>query len=117
MRISRRSSRPGKKLLAVRKKIKALSDPVLEEQVIRALNDIDGLWELMFPGTKSELLRMVLGKILVFPEQIFFVLKVEDLKDLAEEMAVSGFFKMPHETDPDEYPRQSRKFWRTVRSS
>ena len=71
----------------------------------------------MFPGTKNELLRMALGKIIIFPEQISFVLKVDGLKNLAEEMAASGFFKMPHETDPDEYPRQSRKFWRTVRSS
>ena len=71
----------------------------------------------MFPGTKNELLRMALGKILVFPGQISFVLKVDGLKNLAEEMAMSGFFNMPHETDPDEYPRQSRKFWRTVRSS
>lgn len=67
-------------LASVRKKVKALAAPVEEEEVIKALNDINGLWEFMFPGTKSELLRMVLGKIIVFPEQISFVLKAERLK-------------------------------------
>ena len=57
-------------LSTARKKVKALSSPIAEEEVIKALNDVNGLWEFMFPGTKSELLRMVLGKILVFPEQI-----------------------------------------------
>ena len=63
-------------LTETRRKLKSLSKPVSEDEVITALNDVDGLWEFMFPGTKSELLRLVLGKIIVFPEQISFVLKV-----------------------------------------
>ncbi len=63
----------------------------------------------MFPGTKSELLRMVLGKIIVFPEQISFVLKVEGLKDLAEEMAMSGFFNMVHEQNTEIFPEAEQE--------
>lgn len=96
-------------LSTARKKVKALSSPIAEEEVIKALNDVNGLWEFMFPGTKSELLRMVLGKILVFPEQISFVLKVEGLKDLAEEMAMAGFFNMTHEENTEIFPEAEQE--------
>ena len=96
-------------LTSIRKKVKALAAPVAEEEVIKALNDVNGLWEFMFPGTKSELLRMVLGKIIVFPEQISFVLKVEGLKDLAEEMAMSGFFNMVHEQNTEIFPEAEQE--------
>ena len=96
-------------LSSARKKVKALSSPIAEEEVIKALNDVNGLWEFMFPGTKSELLRMVLGKILVFPEQISFVLKVEGLKDLAEEMAMAGVFNMTHEENTEIFPEAEQE--------
>ena len=90
-------------------KRRELCGPVAEEEVIKALNDVNGLWEFMFPGTKSELLRMVLGKILVFPEQISFALKVEGLKDLAEEMAMAGFFNMTHEENTEIFPEAEQE--------
>jgi len=101
--------RVAEMLTSIRKKVKALAAPVAEEEVIKALNDVNGLWEFMFPGTKSELLRMVLGKIIVFPEQISFVLKVEGLKDLAEEMAMSGFFNMAHEENTELFPEAEQE--------
>jgi len=91
-------------LTETRRKLKSLSKPVSEDEVVTALNDIDGLWEFMFPGTKSELLRTVLGKIVIFPERISFILKVEGLKNLAEEMAVSGYFNAPHQEKADMFP-------------
>ncbi len=101
--------RVAEMLTSIRKKVKALAAPVAEEEVIKALNDVNGLWEFMFPGTKSELLRMMLGKIIVFPEQISFVLKVEGLKDLAEEMAMSGFFNMTHEENTELFPEAEQE--------
>lgn len=101
--------RAAEMLASVRKKAKALTAPVEEEEVIKALNDVNGLWGFMFPETKSELLRMVLGKIIAFSEQISFVLKLEGLKDLAEEMAMSGFFNMTHEENTELFPEADQE--------
>ena len=78
-------------LTETRRKLKALSKPVSEDEVITALNDVDGPWEFMFPGTKSELLRLVLGKIIVFPEQISFTGKIRGADGPIKDWILSNF--------------------------
>ena len=84
---------------------KYFEDPesITEDEIIAALGDAAGLWEFMFPGARQELIQLVVGEIVVFPERISFVLKVDGLKDLASEMAVGGYFNQPH-GNPAEIP-------------
>ena len=51
---------------------------------------------------------MVVGEIVVFPDRISFVLKVDGLKDLASEMAVGGYFNEAH-GDPAKLPETEQE--------
>ena len=90
-------------LTEARHKCSLLREPTSEDEIIAALGDAAGLWEFMFPGARQELIQLVVGEIVVFPERISFVLKVDGLKDLASEMAVGGYFNQPH-GNPAEIP-------------
>ena len=79
-----------------RHKRSLLREPTSEDEIIAALGDAAGLWEFMFPGARQELIQLVVCEIVVFPERIRFVLKVDGLKDLASEMAASGYFNESH---------------------
>ena len=83
-------------LTEARRKRALLRAPATEDEIVAALGDAAGLWEFMFPGARQELIQLVVGEIVVFPERISFVLKVDGLKDLAAEMAVGGYFNEPH---------------------
>ncbi len=83
-------------LTEARHKRSLLREPTTEDEIIAALGDAAGLWEFMFPGARQELIQLVVGEIMVFPDRISFVLKVDGLKDLASEMAVGGYFNEPH---------------------
>lgn len=83
-------------LAEVKRKKSLLLDVVSEETVIAALSDVSGLWDFMFPATRTELLRLIISNIEVFSDKISLTLKVEGLKNLAEEMAVSGYFHSEH---------------------
>lgn len=83
-------------LAEAKRKRNLLRRPVSEDEVIAALGDAVGLWEFMFPGARHELLQLIVGDIVVYPDRISFVLKVDGLKDLASEMAVSGYFNEAH---------------------
>ena len=83
-------------LAEAKRKRNLLREPVSEDEVIAALGDAAGLWEFMFPGARHELLQLIVGDIVVYPDRISFVLKVDGLKDLASEMAVSGYFNEAH---------------------
>ena len=90
-------------LTEARHKRSLLREPTTEDEIIAALGDAAGLWEFMFPGARQELIQLVVGEIVVFPERISFVLKVDGLKDLASEMAIGGYFNQPH-GNPAEIP-------------
>ena len=83
-------------LAEVKRKKSLLRDVVSEETVIAALSDVSGLWDFMFPATRTELLRLIISNIEVFSDKISLTLKVDGLKNLAEEMAVSGYFHSEH---------------------
>lgn len=82
-------------LAEAKRKRNLLREPVSEDEVIAALGDAAGLWEFMFTGARHELLQLIVGDIVVYPDRISFVLEVDGLKDLASEMAVSGYFNEP----------------------
>ena len=90
-------------LAEAKRKRSLLREPTTEDEIIAALGDAAGLWEFMFPGARQELIQLVVGEIVVFPERISFVLKVDGLKDLASEMAIGGYFNQPH-GNPAEIP-------------
>ena len=96
-------------LLADAKKKKAqLREPLSETEIIAALGDISGLWEFMFPGARQELVHLLIGEIRVFADKISLTLKVDGLKDLASEMAVSGYFYEPH-GEPEKFPEAAQE--------
>ena len=85
-----------------------LSEPLSETEIIAALGDISGLWEFMFPGARQELVHLLIGEIRVFADKISLTLKVDGLKDLASEMAVSGYFYEPH-GEPEKFPETAQE--------
>jgi len=88
-------------LADAKRKRMLLKDSIPEDEIVAALGDAAGLWEFMFPGARYELIQMVVGDIVVYPEKISIVLKIDGMKELASEMAVSGYFSEPH-GDPEE---------------
>ena len=62
----------------------------------------------MFPGARQELVHLLIGKIRVFADKISLTLKVDGLKDLASEMAVSGYFYEPH-GEPEKFPETAQE--------
>ena len=91
-------------LLAEAKKKKAqLRELLSETEIIAALGDISGLWEFMFPSARQEMVHLLIGEIRVFADKISLTLKVDGLKDLASEMAVSRYFYAPH-GEPEKFP-------------
>ena len=96
-------------LLAEAKKKKAqLREPLSETEIIAALGDVSGLWEFMFPSARQELVHLLIGEIRVFADKISLTLKVDGLKDLASEMAVSGYFYEPH-GEPEKFPEAAQE--------
>jgi len=94
-------------LAETKKKRMKMKDSIPEEEIIAALGDASGLWEFMFPGARNELVQMIVGDIIVYPEKISMILKVDGLKNLAAEMAVSGYFSEPH-GDPEKIPESEK---------
>ena len=95
-------------LTEARHKRSLLRAPVTEDEIVAALGDAAGLWEFMFPGARQELIQLVVGDIVVFPDKVSFVLKVDGLKDLASEMAVGGYFNESH-GNPAEIPESQQE--------
>ncbi len=52
---------------------------------------------------------MTIGNIVVSPDKIKLVLRVEGLKQLAEEMAVGGYFSESHEASEEELPEMEQR--------
>ncbi len=94
----------GEKLTEVRRKRDLLRKPISRDDVIAAMSDIAGLWEFMFPGARNELLRLVIGELEVFSDKITMTFRIDGLKDLAEEMSVSGYFAANHTSAAEELP-------------
>ena len=92
-----------------------LRESLSETEIIAALGDISGLWEFMFPGARQELVHLLIGEIRVFADKISLTLKVDGLKDLASEMAVSGYFYEPY-GEPEKFRKPHKKFWMRVQS-
>lgn len=92
----------GDRMAEVVKQLEILKNPSTENEIIAALGDAAGLWEFLIPAARYELLRLVIGKITVHPDKIQLVLQIAGLKQLAEEMAVSGYFTNPHEIGNDD---------------
>ncbi len=84
------------KLAQAKRKRSLLLEPVSEDAVITALSDVAGLWDFMFPGTQTELVQMVIRSIEVFADKINLTLHIDGLKNLAKEMAASGYFNAEH---------------------
>ncbi|OQA80200.1 MAG: hypothetical protein BWY31_04061 [Lentisphaerae bacterium ADurb.Bin242] len=51
-----------------------------EREIIAALGDVSGLWEFLIPAARYGLLHLVIGSIVVSPDKIKLVLRVEGLK-------------------------------------
>ena len=63
----------------------------------------------MIPAARYELLQLVIGSIVVSPDKIKLVLRVEGLKQLAEEMAVGGYFSEGHDASEEELPEMEQR--------
>jgi len=93
----------SEQLLAVKRNLRQLKDPISEEEIIAALGDAGSLWKFMFPGVRNELIQMMVGEIVVYTDKISMILKIDGMKDLAAEMTIGGYFKEPHD-DPNVVP-------------
>lgn len=94
----------GERLTAIRRKLNLLREPVTQDEIIAALSDTAALWEFMFPGARNELAQMVIAGIEVFADKINLTLRVDGLKDLAEEMSVAGYFTAEHAPSDEALP-------------
>jgi len=95
-------------LAEAKRKRTLLKDSIPEDEIVAALGDAAGLWEFMFPGARYELIQMVVGDIVVYPEKISVDMKIDGMKELAAEMAVSGYFSKPH-GDPEKIPESTQE--------
>lgn len=90
---------------------KKMSKPLSEEEVIASLRDTSGLWEFLFPAARYELLRLLIGKIVVSPERLQLFIQLEGLRELTAEMAQSGYFSDDHnESSETEFPPSEQTF-------
>jgi len=99
----------GSRLAEVKRQLDVLVRSSTEEEIIAALGDASGLWEFLIPAARYELLQLVIGSIVVSPDKIKLVLRVEGLKQLAEEMAVGGYFSESHDVSEEELPEMEQR--------
>ncbi len=69
---------------------KTKADGLSEEQVRRALQDLDPLWDELFPAEQARIVQLLVERIDVGPQGFDLRLRVDGLADLARDLSTSA---------------------------
>lgn len=80
----------------LRTKLAAMKEPIDENDILKAMQDISGLWNFLFPGEKHELVRRLIARVDIYESSLSFELRMDGLKALADELVDGEFFTQVH---------------------
>lgn len=93
----------------MKRQLDVLASSSTEKKTIATLGDASGLWKLLISVARYELLLLVIGSIVVSPDKIKLVLRIEWLNQLAEEVVVGRCFSKSHNVSEEDLPEMEQR--------